>query len=419
MQVSNKKLLLLISLGAILEYYDFAIFIYLAPIIGKALIPVKNEVINLTLSYGVFAIAALFRPLGGIFFAHLGDTRGRKHTFAQTIFLMAIPTFLIAFIPNQKSIGCAAVVLLIILRILQALAIGGEFPGAITFGYELSSNIKEKAFNSSIVIMGTNIGFFLASASCAFVMKFHFLAFESWRLTFFLGGLLGIGSFFLRKNLLESPAFLNYKQSLKKEIVPIKQLFAYYKKPVLQLLCMGCFIASALVVFNFYITSYLSIFFHFPEARLMEFNSFTIILFIIGSLTAGFFDKYFSKKFFLIFTITFIPTVLFLFNSYSILSIKQIFLFHSLILLGLGIIAGRFPVITASFFPVSLRYSGVAFVQNISFGILTGITQVILTWLIKVTGLLWIPALYLCFFALLFIISLFSVKNRQFTEYQK
>src|SRR3990167_288795 len=104
MQIDSKKLLVLISLGSILEYYDFAIFIYLAPVIGKNLIPVSNPIINLILSYAIFAIGAICRPLGGMVFAHIGDTHGRKYTFIYTILLMALPTLLIAFIPTVNSI---------------------------------------------------------------------------------------------------------------------------------------------------------------------------------------------------------------------------------------------------------------------------------------------------------------------------
>jgi len=417
MKVSNKRLLLLISLGAILEYYDFAIFVYLAPVIGKSLIPVKNEIMNLALSYTIFAVESLFRPLGGMIFAHLGDTRGRKQTFVITILLMAIPTLLIAFIPNAQVIGCRAIFFLIALRIVQGLAVGGELPGSITFGYELSS-IKEKAFNSSRIITGSNIGFFLASVVCAIVMGTHFLNFESWRLAFILGGFFGIGSYFLRKNLVETPAFIEYKQFLKKETVPIKLLFTRYKKPLFQMLAMGGFLASSLVVFNFYITSYLSTFYHFPQERLAQFNPYTIFIFVVGAFAAGCFDKFFSKIFFITFTLIFILALFLLFKSYASLSIFQIICFQSLILLGLGIIDGRFPVLSASFFPVAVRYSGVAFIYNISFGIVTGCTQMILTWLIKVTGLLWIPALYICFFAFLFLLSLISIKSKQLVEYQ-
>ena len=417
MKVDSKKLLFLVSLGSILEYYDFAIFIYLAPIIGKALIPVKSEIINLILSYAIFAIGAIFRPLGGMFFAHIGDTRGRRHTFIYTILLMAIPTLLIAFIPSVATIGIWATILLLSLRIMQGLAIGGEIPGSIVFGYELSS-IKRKALNSSIVVMGTNIGFFLASLICTLLVGAHFFIFDSWRFAFILGGVFGIFSYILRKSLTETPAFNTYKDMLSQETVPVKLLFAKHKRAIFQLLAVGCFLSSSLAVFTFYMPSYLSTFYHLPIKRLMEFNSYTIIIFVMGSLTAGLFDKYFGKKFFICFALGFSICVFFLFRAYLSLSLEQILCIHIFILLGIGIVCGRLPVLCATFFPVEVRYSGVAFIYNISFGIVAGCTQMILTWLIAVTGLLWIPALYLCFFAILAIISLITINSKQLVEYQ-
>lgn len=417
MKVDSKKLLFLVSLGSILEYYDFAIFIYLAPIIGKALIPVKSEIVNLILSYAIFAIGAIFRPLGGMFFAHIGDTRGRRHTFIYTILLMAVPTLLIAFIPNVATIGIWATVLLISLRIMQGLAIGGEIPGSIVFGYELSS-IKRKALNSSIVVMGTNIGFFLASLICTFLVGARFLAFDSWRLAFVLGGIFGIFSYILRKSLTETPAFTLYKNMLSQETVPVKLLFAKHKRAIFQLLAIGCFLSSSLAVFTFYMPSYLSTFYHLPMKRLMEFNSYTIIIFVIGSLTAGLFDKYFGRKFFICFALAFAVCVFFLFHAYAYLNLDQILYIHIFMLLGIGIVCGRLPVLCATFFPVAVRYSGVAFIYNISFGVIAGCTQMILTWLIAATGLLWIPALYLCFFAGLAIISLTTINSKQLVEYQ-
>jgi hypothetical protein len=417
MQIDNRKLLFLVSLGSILEYYDFAIFIYLAPVIGHALIPVKNEIVNLILSYAIFAIGALFRPLGGMVFAHIGDTRGRKYTFVYTILLMAIPTFLIAFIPSIAQIGIWATVILIILRIIQGLALGGEIPGSVVFGYELSS-VKHKALNSSIVIMGTNFGFFLASVICTALLGASIHGIDSWRLAFIIGGIFGVVSYFLRKSLTETPAFIKYKQLLVHETVPIKLLFARHTKPVLQLLGIGGFLASSLAIFTFYMPSYLSSFYHLPMKLLMEFNSYTIIIFVVGSLLAGIFDQYFGRKYFIIFITIFSLAVFALFYSYSMLSLGDILYLHILVLLGIGIICGRFPVLCATFFPVAVRYSGVAFIYNISFGVVAGCTQMILTWLIKVTGLLWIPSLYLAFFAVLALISLISIKSEQMIDYK-
>lgn len=413
---NNKRVLFLISLGSILEYYDYAIFIYLAPVIGHELIPVQNSLVNLILSYAIFAIGAFFRPFGGLVFSHFGDTRGRSGVFIYTILCMAIPTLAIAFIPAAGQIGILACILLVFFRILQGIAIGGEVPGSIVFGYETSIK-RYRALNSAVVVMGTNIGFFIASAICIFLARLHF-SFGSWRLAFVLGGLFGIGSYFLRKSLTETPTFLQYKQLLEHEEVPLGALFRKYKKSIWQLIAIGGFLASALAVFTFYMPVYLSTFYHFPIATVMEFNSFTIIIFIIGSLIAGLFDQYFGRIFFLIFTSIFAVCIFILFYTYQFLGLSQILGIHIVVLLGIGIVCGRLPVLCATFFPVSVRYSGVAFVYNISFGIIAGSTQMILTWLIKVTNLLWIPGLYLFIFSILAFIAVISVSKSRLVNYQ-
>jgi len=310
---NNKRILFLISLGSILEYYDYAIFIYLAPVIGHELIPVQNPVVNLILSYAIFAIGAFFRPFGGLVFSHFGDTRGRSTVFIYTILFMAIPTLAIAFIPGINQIGILACILLIFFRILQGVAIGGEIPGSIVFGYE-TAHPRYKALSSAIVVMGTNVGFFIASIVCVFLANLHF-SFGTWRLAFILGGLFGIGSYFLRKKLTETAAFLQYKESLKHEEVPLGILFKKHKRSIWQLIAIGGFLSSTLAVFTFYMPVYLSTFYYFPIARVMEFNSFTIVIFIIGSLLAGLFDQYFGKTFFLIF----IPIFAFCILGYFIL----------------------------------------------------------------------------------------------------
>lgn len=405
----NKKLLFLISLGSILEYYDYAVFIYLAPVIGQSLIPIKNELVNLILSFAIFAIGAFFRPIGGLIFAHIGDTSGRSRTFIYTILFMAIPTAAIAFIPNVSQIGVFATILLILFRVLQGMAIGGEVPGSIVFGYETSIR-QYRALSSSVVVMGTNIGFLLASVLCMFLMSMKF-SFDSWRVAFILGGIFGIISYFLRKKLIETSAFTAYKDSLSYEVVPIWLLLKNHQKSIWQLLAIGAFMAASLAVFTFYMPVYLSTFYHLPLARLLELNSYTIIIFIFGSLVAGVFHKYFGKNFLLIFILVFSIFVIWLFNAYSFLSLRQILILHVVTLLGIGIVCGRLPVLCAAFFPVSVRYTGVALVYNISFGLIAGTTQVILTWLIKITGWLWMPALYLLVFGLLMLLAL-STMNR-------
>mgnify|MGYP000290609966 FL=1 len=253
-----KKSFTLITLGAILEYYDFAIFIYFAKAIGASLIPVHDGIANIIATFGIFAIGALLRPIGGIIFAHFGDTRGRKNIFVYTVLLMALPTFLIGLIPSYQQIGIAATISLVLLRSIQGLAIGGEIPGSIVFAYELS-DLKNKALNTNIVVAGTNIGFFLASMLGAFLLGKHNFGIDAWRIAFILGGIFGIISYFLRKNLLETPEFEKYKHFLAQHPkTPFKQILQNFCTPLWQMVAFGSFLASSLAVYTFFMPVFLS-----------------------------------------------------------------------------------------------------------------------------------------------------------------
>lgn len=413
-----KKSFALITLGAILEYYDFAIFIYFAKAIGESLIPLHNETANLIASFGIFAIGAILRPLGGIIFAHFGDTRGRKNIFIYTVLMMALPTLLIGFIPDYTQIGITATIILILLRCIQGLAIGGEIPGSVVFAYELSSKAN-KALNTNIVIAGTNIGFFIASMLGAILLKQSNLPYSAWRIAFIIGGIFGIISYYLRKNLTETPEFRKYQEFVDKQPhPPIRELLLNHKKPLLQMLAFGSLLASSLAVFTFFMPNYLSTYYKFPMDKLLKYNSYSIIIFVISAFIAGKFHYLFAKKFLAIGTVIFTISSYYLFSHYQSLALNQIVVYHYLILVFIGIICGRLPVLSASFFPVQVRYSGVGLSYNICFGIIAGLTQVVLFSLIKVTGVMLIPAIYITIFASFSMLFILTVENKQLTEYQ-
>lgn len=412
-----KKSFALITLGAILEYYDFAIFIYFAKSIGESLIPVHDGIANIIATFGIFAIGALLRPLGGVIFSHFGDTRGRKNIFVYTILLMALPTLLIGFLPNYQQIGIWATIGLIFLRCIQGLAIGGEIPGSIVFAYELSKP-QNKALNTNIVVAGTNIGFFIASLLGAFLLGKHNFGIEAWRIAFILGGIFGIISYFLRKNLLETPEFATYKHFLEQQPqAPFKQILKHFRTPLWQMVAFGSFLASSLAVYTFFMPVFLSSYYHFPLAQILKYNSYSIIVFIISALLAGKFHYLFGKQFLIVSLIVFNITNFMLFNHYAELTLQQITFIHYGILFYIGIICGRLPVLAASFFPTQVRYSGVALSYNISFGIVAGLTQLILFSLIKLSAIMWLPAAYIAVFSIFALLFLCKVESSKLIKY--
>lgn len=412
-----KKPLILLSLGAILEYYDFAIYVYFAKSIGNSLIPLNDATANLIASFGIMAVAAIFRPLGGMLIAHFGDTRGRKNIFIYTILLISLPSMAIAFIPDCAQIGIMATVLLILLRSIQGVAIGGEIPGSIVYAYELST-IKNKALNTNIVVAGTNIGFFLASIIGAQLLASHSLPVSAWRIAFFIGGIFGIISYFLRKYLEETPEFSRYQKlvTMQKRI-PYRELLTTQTKPLLQIIAFGCVVASSLAVYCFFIPSFLNQYYSIPLDILLKVNSYSLLIFISSAFLAGKFHYLFNKSFLIGSLILFNLANIILFNNYNILNINQIMIIHCFILFYIGIICGRLPVLIAAFFPLQVRYSGAALSYNIALGIVAGFTQVILFGLIKLSGILWLPAAYIMLFSIPALIFLVCIPARKLVNY--
>src|SRR5580698_5919120 len=134
---SQIRMLTLASLGGALEFYDFVIFVFFTSVISKLFFAsTLPEWVRQTETFGLFAAGYLVRPLGGIVMAHFGDTRGRKRMFTLSVLMMAIPTLLIGLLPTYQSIGIAAPLLLLAMRITQGTALGGEAPGGWVFGAE-------------------------------------------------------------------------------------------------------------------------------------------------------------------------------------------------------------------------------------------------------------------------------------------
>ena len=122
--------------GNLFEWYDFALFGYFASIIGKLFFPSDDPSIELISGFGVFAAGFIARPLGGVIFGHIGDRLGRKKAMVLTILMMAIPTAVIGVLPTYETIGLAAPILLILMRVLQGISMGGNYGGSITFTTE-------------------------------------------------------------------------------------------------------------------------------------------------------------------------------------------------------------------------------------------------------------------------------------------
>ncbi|MGX0889451.1 MFS family permease [Pseudomonas sp. ADAK2 TE3594] len=227
----ERKVIFASSLGTVFEWYDFYLYGSLAAIIAKHFFAGVNETTSFIFALLAFAAGFAVRPFGAIVFGRLGDMIGRKHTFLITIVIMGISTAVVGFLPGYATIGVAAPVILITLRLLQGLALGGEYGGAATYVAEHAPKGKRGYFTSWIQTTAT-LGLFLSLLvilACRTILGTEAFEAWGWRIPFLLSILLLIVSVYIRLQLSESPVFLKMKEEGKSSKAPLTESFARWE----------------------------------------------------------------------------------------------------------------------------------------------------------------------------------------------
>ncbi|WP_237881496.1 MFS transporter [Pseudomonas sp. PGPR40] len=227
----ERKVIFASSLGTVFEWYDFYLYGSLAAIIAKHFFAGVNETTSFIFALLAFAAGFAVRPFGAIVFGRLGDMIGRKHTFLITIVIMGISTAVVGFLPGYATIGVAAPIILISLRLLQGLALGGEYGGAATYVAEHAPKGKRGYFTSWIQTTAT-LGLFLSLLvilACRTILGTEAFEAWGWRIPFLLSILLLIISVYIRLQLSESPVFLKMKEEGKSSKAPLTESFARWE----------------------------------------------------------------------------------------------------------------------------------------------------------------------------------------------
>src|SRR6186997_296299 len=228
------------SLGTVFKWYDFYLYGSLAAIISKQFFSGVNPTAGFIFALLAFAAGFAVRPFGALVFGRLGDLVGRKYTFLITILIMGMSTFVVGILPSYARIGIAAPVILILLRLLQGLALGGEYGGAATYVAEHAPHGKRGAYTSWIQTTAT-LGLFLSLIviiSCKEVLGDAAFAEWGWRVPFLLSFLLLIISVWIRLSLNETPAFKKMKEEGKTSKAPLSESFGDWKNGKIVLLAL-------------------------------------------------------------------------------------------------------------------------------------------------------------------------------------
>ena len=284
MTAAEKKVIFASSLGTVFEWYDFYLYGTLAVIIGKQFFSNLDPTSQTIFSLLAFAAGFIVRPFGAIFFGRLGDMIGRKYTFLVTILIMGLSTFVVGILPNYASIGVAAPVILILLRMLQGLALGGEYGGAATYVAEHAPHGKRGAFTSWIQTTAT-LGLFL---SLLVILGTRTLIGEAafadwgWRVPFLVSFLLLAVSVWIRLSMNESPAFKKMKEEGKTSKAPLTESFGEWRNlKVVILALLGLTMGQAVV---WYTGQFYALFFLTGPLKV---DSTTAYLLIAAALAIG------------------------------------------------------------------------------------------------------------------------------------
>jgi len=280
---AHRRVIFASSLGTVFEWYDFYLYGSLAAIISKQFFAGVNETTAFIFALLAFAAGFAVRPFGALIFGRLGDLAGRKHTFLITIIIMGCSTALVGMLPSYASIGVAAPILLVLLRLLQGLALGGEYGGAATYVAEHAPAGKKGLYTSWIQTTAT-LGLFLSLVvilACRSLLGTNFDVW-GWRIPFLVSLLLLAVSVYIRLQLAESPVFLEMKADGSASKAPLTDSFARWSNLKVVILALAGGTAGQAVVW--YCGQFYALFF---LTQMLKMDAFTANLLMAGALLLG------------------------------------------------------------------------------------------------------------------------------------
>ncbi|MBR7652034.1 MFS transporter [Brucella oryzae] len=390
------------ALGGALEFYDFIIFVFFASVIGHLFFPPDMpDWLVLIQTFGIFAAGYLVRPIGGIVLAHFGDKFGRKRVFAFSVFLMSISTLAMACLPTYATLGVGAPILLIVFRMLQGAAIGGEVPGAWTFVAEhVPANRVGMAcgFLCSGLTLGIMIGSLIATA-INWIFTPEELSAYAWRIPFFIGGIFGLLAVYLRRWLAETPIFTEMKNSHRlKDKLPLGTVLRNHMHGVVISVLLTWILSAGIVVTTLMTATFLQKLYGYTPLQSLAATSFGTLFLMFGTVSAGaIVDRIGSGRFFAVAGI-FFGIATFVFYTYAAVSLPVLFALYAVMGLSVGMV-GAVPYVMVRAFPAPVRFSGLSFSYNVSYAVFGGLTPVIVTSLLAVNPMA--HTWYLVFIAVL------------------
>lgn len=414
--LDQRRAIIAASVGQFFELYDFSIYGFFAPEIGRAFFPAADALTSLVAAFATYGVGFVMRPVGAIVVGAYGDRAGRKAALVFTVGLMGLATGLVAFLPSYNQIGIWAPVLLVILRLAQGFSTGGEWGGAAAFLVE-HAPVGKRGFIGSFHQVATQLGNFtgfILAALLAFIFTTEVFQQWGWRIAFLIGALLAPVGYYLRTRVAETPVFQQTEARKKVASSPLRVIFTEHWQLVIAGISIAAIAATGSITFQIFLSQFAR-----QQLKLDAASSLTItaasLLFaafwvwLIGALS----DRTGRK------TMVLLSVGGFLLLTYPLLSLLTsspnltnlvIVQFAGAILYGT--VFGVIPTLLPELFPTNVRYTGISVSIGFAQMIFGGTSPFINSYLVQLTGNPVAPAFWVMVVAAISGIAMLMTKDR-------
>jgi len=383
------------AIGNVLEWYDFALFGFLAPIMSPLFFPDSDALVGLIKTYGVFAAGYLMRPLGGMVFGYIGDRVGRVKALRISVAMMAIPTMLVGLLPTYEQVGAWAAALLIILRLIQGVSVGGELVGSMTYLVETADK-KRRGLTGSWSLFGASFGILLGSAVVSVLtdnVSSEAMTQWGWRAAFLSGGILFIIGLWLRSDM---DADLTADAAPKNDGNPVWEVLTKMPGQLVQLSLILLLFASGFYTLFIWMPTYLGHILPNPIDHADDINNIaTIVLIIFIPIFGWLSDRIGFKPVILTGMTLFLVAIVPMFVWVDHGQFSHALIATALMACVFAAIQGPMPALLVESVPTHLRASAIGIAYNLTLGLFGGTAPMINTYLIDKTGNLASPGWYL------------------------
>ncbi|KEA50969.1 major facilitator transporter [Mangrovibacter sp. MFB070] len=409
----NKKVLIASLTGSAIEWFDYFLYGTAAALMfNKLFFPMVDPVIGMMLAWLSFSLTFFIRPIGGVVFAHIGDRIGRKKTLVLTLSLMGGATVMIGLLPDYNSIGLWAPALLILLRIIQGMGIGGEWGGALLLAYEYAP-ASRKGFFGSIPQAGVTIGMLMATFMVSLMTLFseeQFLAW-GWRIPFILSAVLVLLGLWIRKDIDETPDFKAVKQSGKLSKTPLRETLKYHWRQVLIAAGLKVVETAPFYIFSTFVVSYATGILTYEKSQALEAVTLgalvaTVMIPLMGLLS----DKIGRAR---MYTVSVIMLGIFIVPWFMLLNTHTTWGIVVATVIAFGIlwapVTAVLGTLCSEIFDANVRYTGITLGYQLGAALAGGTAPLIATALLAQSGGDWQPvAIYLGITVLISLVAIYA-----------